>query len=119
MPKRKLGNSQLEVPAIGFGCMGMSFGYGLAAGKQPAISVIRAAVESRVTFFERGRGFSRPHETDRLSSEDEQWANGHSRIPIQQAGNVAFAGLTDDALLHEYLSGQSTKRLDHEKQTAR
>ena len=41
MEKRKLGNSNLEVSAIGFGCMGMSFAYGPAADKQQAISVIR------------------------------------------------------------------------------
>ena len=52
MKKRKLGNSNLEVSAIGFGCIGMSFGYGPAADKQQAISVIRAAVERGVTFFD-------------------------------------------------------------------
>ena len=52
MKKRKLGNSNLEVSAIGFGCMGMSFGYGPAADKKQAISVIRAAVERGVTFFD-------------------------------------------------------------------
>jgi aryl-alcohol dehydrogenase-like predicted oxidoreductase len=52
MQKRKLGNSNLEVSAIGFGCMGMSFAYGPAADKQQAISVIRSAVERGVTFFD-------------------------------------------------------------------
>jgi aryl-alcohol dehydrogenase-like predicted oxidoreductase len=52
MKKRKLGNCNLEVSAIGFGCMGLSFGYGPAADKQQAISVIRAAVERGVTFFD-------------------------------------------------------------------
>jgi aryl-alcohol dehydrogenase-like predicted oxidoreductase len=52
MKKRKLGNSNLEVSAIGLGCMGMSFGYGPAADKKQAISVIRAAVERGVTFFD-------------------------------------------------------------------
>lgn len=52
MQKRKLGRSNLEVSAIGFGCMGMSFGYGPAADKQKAISVIRSAVERGVTFFD-------------------------------------------------------------------
>ena len=52
MKKRKLGNSNLEVSAIGFGCMNMSFGYGPAADKKQAISVIRAAVERGVTFFD-------------------------------------------------------------------
>ena len=52
MKKRKLGNSNLEVSAIGFGCMNMSFAYGPAADKQQAIAVIRAAVERGVTLFD-------------------------------------------------------------------
>jgi len=52
MQKRKLGNSGLEVSAIGFGCMGMSYGYGPAVDKQAGISLIRAAVERGVTFFD-------------------------------------------------------------------
>src|ERR1700730_8096912 len=52
MQKRKLGNSNLEVSAIGLGCMGMSFGYGPAGNKQEMISLIRAAVERGVTFFD-------------------------------------------------------------------
>ncbi len=52
MQKRKLGNSNLEVSAIGLGCMGMSFGYGPPADKQEMISLIRAAVELGVTFFD-------------------------------------------------------------------
>jgi aryl-alcohol dehydrogenase-like predicted oxidoreductase len=52
MQKRKLGNSNLEVSAIGLGCMGMSFGYGPAGDKQEMIAVLRAAVESGVTFFD-------------------------------------------------------------------
>ncbi|MGB7623443.1 MAG: aldo/keto reductase [Terriglobia bacterium] len=52
MQKRKLGNNNLEVSALGLGCMGMSFGYGPAGDKQEMISVIRAAVERGVTFFD-------------------------------------------------------------------
>src|ERR1700730_11265222 len=52
MQKRKLGKSNLEVSAIGLGCMGMSFVYGPAGDKQEMISVIRAAVEGGVTFFD-------------------------------------------------------------------
>jgi aryl-alcohol dehydrogenase-like predicted oxidoreductase len=52
MQKRKLGKSNLEVSALGLGCMGMSFGYGPAGDKQEMISVIRAAVERGVTFFD-------------------------------------------------------------------
>jgi len=52
MQKRKLGKSNLEVSALGLGCMGMSFGYGPAGDTQEMISVIRAAVERGVTFFD-------------------------------------------------------------------
>src|SRR5215813_7218871 len=52
MQKRKLGKSNLEVSAIGLGCMGLSFAYGPAVEKQQGISVIRAAVERGVTFFD-------------------------------------------------------------------
>jgi aryl-alcohol dehydrogenase-like predicted oxidoreductase len=52
MQKRKLGKSNLEVSTIGLGCMGMSFGYGPAMDKQEALSLIRAAVERGVTFFD-------------------------------------------------------------------
>jgi aryl-alcohol dehydrogenase-like predicted oxidoreductase len=52
MQKRKLGKGNLEVSAIGLGCMGLSFGYGPAVDKQQGISLIRAAVEHGVTFFD-------------------------------------------------------------------
>jgi aryl-alcohol dehydrogenase-like predicted oxidoreductase len=52
MLKRKLGKSNLEVSAIGLGCMGMSFGYGPAANKSEMISLLRSAVERGVTFFD-------------------------------------------------------------------
>ncbi len=52
MKKRVLGKSGLEVSALGLGCMGMSWGYGPAADKQQAISLIRSAVERGVTFFD-------------------------------------------------------------------
>jgi aryl-alcohol dehydrogenase-like predicted oxidoreductase len=57
MQKRKLGNSNLEVSAIGLGCMGMSFGYGPAGDKQEMISLIRAAVERGVTFFDTAEAY--------------------------------------------------------------
>lgn len=52
MQKRKLGNSGLEVSAIGLGCMGMSFGYGPAADKNEMIALIHKAVEQGITFFD-------------------------------------------------------------------
>jgi aryl-alcohol dehydrogenase-like predicted oxidoreductase len=52
MQKRKLGKSNLEVSAVGLGCMGLSFGLGPAVEKQAGIALIRAAVERGVTFFD-------------------------------------------------------------------
>src|SRR4030095_9870670 len=52
MKKRKLGKNNLEVSAMGLGCMGMSFGYGPPKDKQEMISLLRAAVDRGVTFFD-------------------------------------------------------------------
>src|SRR5881296_2814927 len=52
MQKRTLGRSNLEVSAVGLGCMGMSFGYGPAADKREMTTLLRAAVERGVTFFD-------------------------------------------------------------------
>jgi pyridoxine 4-dehydrogenase len=52
MQKRTLGRSGLEVSALGFGCMGLSFGYGPAVDRQEGVKVIRAAVDLGVTFFD-------------------------------------------------------------------
>src|SRR5258706_1927141 len=52
MKTRKLGKSNLEVSALGLGCMGMSFGYGPAGDRKEMIAVIRAAVERGVTLFD-------------------------------------------------------------------
>jgi len=57
MQKRKLGNSGLEVSALGFGCMGISFGYGPATSRQEGIAVIRAAVDGGVTFFDTAEAY--------------------------------------------------------------
>src|SRR6266568_5782457 len=57
MRKRKLGNSGLEVSAIGLGCMGLSYGYVPATEKQQAIAVIRTAVERGVTFFDTAESY--------------------------------------------------------------
>jgi len=57
MKKRKLGNSNLEVSAIGLGCMGMSFGFGPAGDKREMISLIRSAVERGVTLFDTAEAY--------------------------------------------------------------
>lgn len=57
MQKRKLGNSNLEVSALGLGCMGMSSAYGPAANKQEMITLFRSAVERGVTFFDTAEAY--------------------------------------------------------------
>jgi aryl-alcohol dehydrogenase-like predicted oxidoreductase len=57
MQKRKLGHTNLEVSAIGLGCMGMSYGYGPAADRQEMISLIRAAVDRGITFFDTAQAY--------------------------------------------------------------
>ena len=52
MQKRKLGKNNLEVSALGLGCMGLSFGFGPAVDKKEGISLIRAAVDRGITFFD-------------------------------------------------------------------
>src|SRR2546422_3873573 len=57
MQTRKLGNSSLEVSALGLGCMGMSYGYGPAADKNEMIALIRKAVQRGVTFFDNAEAY--------------------------------------------------------------
>jgi Predicted oxidoreductases (related to aryl-alcohol dehydrogenases) len=57
MQKRTLGQSGLEVSAIGFGCMGLSFGYGPATSREEGIAIIRAAVDGGVTFFDTAEAY--------------------------------------------------------------
>src|SRR5882724_635907 len=68
MQKRKLGNSNLEVSALGLGCMGMSFGYGPAADKQEMISLIRTTVERGITFFDTAEAYG-PFKNEELVGE--------------------------------------------------
>src|SRR5213082_3857565 len=68
MQKRKLGKSDLEVSAMGLGCMGMSFGLGPAVDRQQGISVIRAAVERGVTFFDTAEVYG-PYTNEELVGE--------------------------------------------------
>ena len=57
MQKRKLGQSGLEVSALGFGCMGLNFAYGPAIDRQVAISLIRATVDRGITFFDTAEAY--------------------------------------------------------------
>ena len=65
MRKRALGNSGLEVSAIGLGCMGLSFGLGPAVDKQTAIALIRSAFDRGVTFYDAAEAYG-PHEVERI-----------------------------------------------------
>lgn len=68
MEKRKLGNSGLEVSALGLGCMGLSFGYGPAANTHDAIKLLRSAVERGVTFFDTAEAYG-PFKNEELLGE--------------------------------------------------
>lgn len=68
MQKRKLGKSNLEVSAMGLGCMGMSFSYGQPMEKQAGIALIRAAVEQGVTFFDTAEVYG-PYTNEELVGE--------------------------------------------------
>jgi aryl-alcohol dehydrogenase-like predicted oxidoreductase len=68
MQKRTLGKSGLEVSALGFGCMGISFGLGPASSRQDGISVIRAAVDGGVTFFDTAEAYG-PYANEELVGE--------------------------------------------------
>jgi len=68
MQKRKLGKSNLEVSALGLGCMGMSFSYGPPADKQEMISLLRTAVERGITFFDTAEVYG-PYTNEELLGE--------------------------------------------------
>jgi len=68
MQKRRLGNSNLEVSALGLGCMGLSYGYGPATDKQEAIALIRTAVDRGITFFDTAEAYG-PFKNEELLGE--------------------------------------------------
>jgi aryl-alcohol dehydrogenase-like predicted oxidoreductase len=68
MQKRLLGRSGLEVSAIGFGCMGISFGYGPATSREEGLAIIRAAVDGGVTFFDTAEAYG-PYANEELVGE--------------------------------------------------
>ena len=68
MQKRTLGKSNLEVSALGLGCMGLSYGYGPATDKHQAISLIRAAFEQGITFFDSAEAYG-PFKNEELLGE--------------------------------------------------
>jgi aryl-alcohol dehydrogenase-like predicted oxidoreductase len=85
MKKRKLGKRNLEVSAIGLGCMGMSFAYGPPKDKQEMIALIRAAVERGITFFDTAEGYG-PFTNEELVGE----ALAHFRGQVVIATKFGF-----------------------------
>jgi aryl-alcohol dehydrogenase-like predicted oxidoreductase len=80
MQRRKLGKSNLEVSALGLGCMGMSFGYGPAADKQEMIALIRTAVDRGVTFFDTAEAYG-PFTNEELV--------GEALVPLRNRAVIA------------------------------
>src|SRR3954468_1131010 len=68
MQERELGKSGLEVSALGFGCMGISFGYGPATSREAGIAIVRAAVDRGVTFFDTAEAYG-PYANEELVGE--------------------------------------------------
>ncbi len=117
MQKRTLGKSDLEVSALGLGCMGLSFGLGPATEKSEAIKLIRAAVERGVTFFDTAEVYGpyineevvgealAPFRKDVViatkfgfepdSNNDGKWTATNSRPDLIDAGKVKHFGLSE------------------------
>src|SRR5882757_3291961 len=101
MQKRKLGSSNLEVSAIGLGCMGLSFGYGPATHKQDAIALIRSAFERGVTFFDTAETYGPFANEDRLGEGPHQGRQGQAFRPVRSRR-------TDDSSGARGASGRGT-----------
>jgi len=111
MKKRKLGKSNLEVSAIGLGCMGMSFGYGPAADKQEMISLIRSAVERGVTFFDTAEAYG-PFTNEELVGEALAPFRGHVVIATKFGFDLdAFPGVDSRPEHIKQVAEASLKRL--------
>jgi aryl-alcohol dehydrogenase-like predicted oxidoreductase len=108
MQKRKLGNSGLEVSAIGLGCMGMSYGYGPAGDRREMISLIRSAVERGITLFDTAEAYG-PFANEELVGE--ALAPFRERVVI--ATKFGF-----DIQPHGQRSGGLNSRPEHIRQVA-
>ena len=97
MQKRKLGKSNLEVSALGLGCMGMSSGYGPAGEKQAMIAVIRSAVESGVTFFDTAEIYG-PFKNEELVGEALAPFRGRVKIATKFGFKIGPSGERMDGL---------------------
>src|ERR1051326_3449021 len=116
MQKRKLGQNNLEVSAIGLGCMGMSSGYGPAGEKQAMIAVIKAAVESGVTFFDTAEVYG-PFKNEELVGEALAPFRGRVTIAtkfgfkLDPAGGRSWVGLDSRPEHIKEVAEGSLKRL--------
>src|SRR5258708_21006190 len=109
MQMRKLGNSSLEVSALGLGCMGMSSAYGPAADKQEMITLIRAAVERGITLFDTAEAYG-PFANEELV--------GEALAPIRDQVVIATKFGFDIDPNTGSRSGGLNSRPDHIKQVA-
>ena len=116
MQKRRLGNSNLEVSAIGLGCMGMSFGFGPAGDKQEMISLIRTALERGVTFFDTAEVYG-PFTNEQLVGEALGPFHGQVAIAtkfgfqLKPDGEAGWAGLNSRPAHIKEVAEASLKRL--------
>jgi aryl-alcohol dehydrogenase-like predicted oxidoreductase len=110
MKKRQLGKSGLEVSAIGFGCMGLSFGYGVVADKQQSIELIRKAVELGVTFFDTAEVYG-PYINEELVGEALEPFKGQISIATKFGFNIGGQGLNSRPENIRNVAEASLKRL--------
>src|ERR1700745_978356 len=117
METRKLGNSNLEVSALGLGCMGMSVGYGPASDKKEMISLIRTAVERGVTFFDTAEAYG-PFTNETLVG-DALDSAGESSRP-RQGGRRGIAQAPQDRCHRFVLSApRRSQRADRRRRRSR
>ena len=109
MQKRKLGNSGLDVSALGLGCMGMSSAYGPAAEKQEMVVLIRTAVERGVTFFDTAEAYG-PFVNEELV--------GEALAPLRNQVVIATKFGFDIDPITSSRSGGLNSRPEHIKQVA-
>jgi aryl-alcohol dehydrogenase-like predicted oxidoreductase len=117
MQKRTLGKSGLEVSALGFGCMGISFGYGPGTSRQEGIAVIRAALDDGVTFFDTAEAYG-PFTNEELVGE--ALAPVRDRVVIATKFGFKFedgkqAGLDSRPAHIREVAEASLKRLDTDR----
>ena len=109
MQMRKLGNSGLEVSALGLGCMGLSFGLGPAVEKSEGIALIRAAVDQGVTFFDTAEVYG-PFANEELLGEALAPYRGRwSSQPSSDSGWIRQAASSTAPTVTRCVSGRSQR----------